>query len=91
MSNVRIMADSTCDLSPELKEKYDIKVIPLCIVMDDESYFDMVDVTPLEIFEWADKNESNALNTLPKCILPVGEGANLPLFSIWRFITEEYL
>lgn len=58
MAKVRIVSDSTCDLSPELKEKYDIKVIPLCIVMDDESYFDMVDVTPLEIFEWADKNKT---------------------------------
>ena len=58
MAKVRIVSDSTCDLSPELREKYDIKVIPLCIVMDDESYFDMVDVTPLEIFEWADKNKT---------------------------------
>lgn len=58
MSKVRIVSDSTCDLSPELKEKYDIKVIPLCIVMDDQSYFDMVDVTPEEIFNWADKNKT---------------------------------
>lgn len=58
MAKVRIVSDSTCDLSPELKEKYDIKVIPLCIVMDDKSYFDMVDVTPLEIFDWADANKT---------------------------------
>ena len=58
MAKVRIVSDSTCDLSPELKEKYDVKVIPLCIVMDDKSYFDMVDVTPLEIFDWADANKT---------------------------------
>lgn len=58
MSKVRIVSDSTCDLSPELKEKYDIKVIPLCIIMDDKSYFDMVDVTPAEIFAWADANKT---------------------------------
>lgn len=58
MSKIRIVGDSTCDLSPELKEKYDIKVIPLCIVMDDVSHYDMVDITPDEIFEWADSNKT---------------------------------
>lgn len=28
--NIRISADSTCDLSPELIEKYDIRITP-CI------------------------------------------------------------
>lgn len=58
MGKVRIVSDSTCDLSPELKERYDIKVIPLCIVMDDKSYFDMEEITPLEIFDWADANKT---------------------------------
>lgn len=58
MAKVRIVSDSTCDLSPELRERYDIQVIPLCIIMDDKSYFDMVDVTPEEIFAWADENKT---------------------------------
>ena len=58
MGKVRIIADSTCDLSPELLEKYEIDVIPLCIVMDDKSYYDKVDVTPEEIFQWADANKT---------------------------------
>lgn len=58
MAKVRIVADSTCDLSTELKEQYDIKVISLCIIMDDKSYFDMLDVTPSEIFDWADANKT---------------------------------
>ena len=57
MAKVRIVADSTCDLSPELRERYDIQVIPLCIIMDDKSYFDMLDVTPEESFAWADANK----------------------------------
>ena len=32
--NIRISADSTCDLSPELIEKYDIRITPLYIVRD---------------------------------------------------------
>ena len=40
MSKIKIIADSTCDLSADLLEKYEIDIIPLCIVMDDVSYFD---------------------------------------------------
>ena len=29
---IRICADSTCDLSQELVEKYDVRIIPLHIV-----------------------------------------------------------
>ena len=58
MKKVRIVADSTCDLSPELLAKYDIPVIPLCIIMDDKSYFDGKEITPDEIFEWANNNKT---------------------------------
>lgn len=58
MAKVRIVSDSTCDLSPELMEKYDIKVIPLCIIMDDKSYYDLEEITPEEIFDWADCNKT---------------------------------
>lgn len=58
MGKIIIAADSTCDLSSELKEKYDIKIIPLCIVLDDKSYFDGVDITADEIVEWSNKNKT---------------------------------
>ena len=58
MNKVRIVADSTCDLTKDLLDKYDIKIIPLCIVMDDKSYYDGEDVTPEEIFKWADENKT---------------------------------
>lgn len=54
---VRIFADSTCDLSEELTQQYQIRIIPLCIVLDDKSYYDKLEITPKEIFEWADKNK----------------------------------
>lgn len=54
---VRIFADSTCDLSEELIQQYQIRIIPLCIVLDDKSYYDKLEITPKEIFEWADKNK----------------------------------
>ena len=58
MKKVRIVADSTCDLTKELIEKYDITINPLCIIMEDKSYFDGIDVTPEEIFAWANKNKT---------------------------------
>ena len=70
MSNVRIMADSTCDLSTELVEEYGISVLPLNIVMDDKSYLDGVETTPDDIYAWAD-----AKKTTPKTAAPGPEDA----------------
>ena len=42
MSKIKIIADSTCDLSKELVEKYDVTVIPLCVVMGENSYYEKV-------------------------------------------------
>lgn len=56
--NIHIFADSTCDLSEELIEKYQITVIPLCIILDDKSYYDKVELTPEEIFRWADEKKT---------------------------------
>ena len=55
---IRIAADSTCDLSKELIDKYNISIIPLHIVLDDKEYKDGVDITPDEIYAWSDKNST---------------------------------
>ncbi|MBQ7933258.1 MAG: DegV family protein [Lachnospiraceae bacterium] len=55
---IRLLADSTCDLSPDLKEQHSIITIPLNIVMEDKSYFDGEEITPDEIYEWADANRT---------------------------------
>ncbi|MBO4679790.1 MAG: DegV family protein, partial [Lachnospiraceae bacterium] len=56
--SIRILADSTCDLSQELVQKYNITIVPLNIIMGEESYSDGEDVTPDKIFEWADANKT---------------------------------
>ena len=58
MKKIRIVADSTCDLSAELLAKYDIPVIPLSIIMDDKSYYDGKEISPDEIFAWANANKT---------------------------------
>ncbi|MCR4678642.1 MAG: DegV family protein [Lachnospiraceae bacterium] len=55
---IKILADSTCDLSEELVKRYDITIVPLSIIMGDQSYYDGEDVTPDKIFEWADANKT---------------------------------
>ena len=58
---VKILSDSTCDLSKELIAKYGITIVPLHVVLGDKDYKDGVDITVDEIYEWADAN-----NTTPK-------------------------
>ena len=55
---VRIVADSTCDLSPELVKRYDITVLPLHILLGDQEYRDGVDISPSEIYAWSDANKT---------------------------------
>lgn len=49
--NIKISADSTCDLSQELVERYAIGIAPLYIIRDGQSLVDGVDITPDEIYD----------------------------------------
>lgn len=51
---IRIVADSTCDLSADLIQKYGIQIAPLHIVLGEKEYLDGAEITPDEIYEWAD-------------------------------------
>ena len=58
MKKVAIIADTTCDLSIELKEKYQIKTFPLHIHLGDKEYSDGVDISPDDIYRWSDENKA---------------------------------
>lgn len=47
---IKITSDSTCDLSKELVEKYDIGIISLTVVKNNESFKDGIDIVPADIF-----------------------------------------
>ncbi len=47
---IKIISDSTCDLSPAMLEQYHIQLIPLTVVKGQEQFKDGVDITPAEIF-----------------------------------------
>ena len=63
---IKITADSTCDLTPELAEKYNIGVIPIIIVKGDEQFRDGNGITPDDIFAYFDAGKgicsTSALN-----------------------------
>ncbi|MDO5522134.1 MAG: DegV family protein [bacterium] len=55
---VRIIADSTCDLSKELVERYKVSILPLHILLGETEYKDGVDLTPEQIYQWSDANHT---------------------------------
>ena len=55
--SVKIIADSTCDLSKELLEKYEISILPLHIVLGDKEYKDGLEILPDEIYAWSNANK----------------------------------
>ena len=48
---IKIIADSTCDLSEEILEKYDIQLASLKITIEDKVYRDRVDITPDDFYD----------------------------------------
>lgn len=62
---VKIISDSTCDLSQELLEKYDISILPLHILLGDKEYCDGCDITPDEIYKWSDEHRTTPKTSAP--------------------------
>ena len=55
---IRISADSTCDLSPELIEQYDVAITPLYIRLGDKDLKDSIEVTRDDIYSYVEKTKS---------------------------------
>ena len=49
--NIKILSDSTCDLSPALLEEFGINLVPLTIIKNDKEFKDGINITPADIFE----------------------------------------
>ena len=86
---VKIISDSTCDLSPELIAKYDIDILPLHIVLGEEDFEDGRGISPDEIYQWSDlhrQSPKTAACTLPDAMAAlepyVSAGREVIMFSI---------
>ena len=52
---VKIISDSTCDLSPELIKENDIEIIPLLVTFNEDTFQDGVDIDAKKIYEEVSK------------------------------------
>jgi DegV family protein with EDD domain len=62
---IKIIADSTCDLTDEILKKYDIGVAPLTIKIGEKVFRDRVDIQPDDFY-----NQLEALKVLPTTAMP---------------------
>lgn len=62
---VKIISDSTCDLSPELIKRYDIDIVSLHILLGEDEYKDGKNITPEEIFTWSDEHKTTPKTSAP--------------------------
>lgn len=86
---VKIISDSTCDLSPELVAKYEIDILPLHILLGEEEYEDGKNITPEQIFAWSDEHRTTPKTSAPSLVAAVElfrpyveEGREIVCFSI---------
>ena len=62
---VKIISDSTCDLSLELIKRYDIDIMSLHILLGEDEYKDGKNITPEEIFTWSDEHKTTPKTSAP--------------------------
>ena len=51
---IKVCADSTCDLSPELAARFDVNILPLYVSLGGQARKDGVEVTPADIYSHVD-------------------------------------
>ena len=77
---VKIISDSTCDLSKELIQKYDLEIVPLYVILGNDTRKDGIDVNPDDIYSYVDKNGT----------LPSTSAVNIPDYQdVFKYWTEQ--
>ena len=62
---IRIITDSTSDLSKELLERYRVNVLPLHVSLGEAEYRDGVDIAPDQLYAWSDANKTTPKTSAP--------------------------
>lgn len=62
---IKILSDSTCDLSKELVQRYDLGIIPLYVRLGDKEYLDGVNISPEELYKWSDEHGETPKTAAP--------------------------
>lgn len=65
MSKIKIVVDSTVDLSKELYEKYDMAIVPLNVSFGENTFRDGIDITRDQLYEDVKKYKSLPATSAP--------------------------
>lgn len=82
MEKIKLISDSTCDLSPDLIEKHNIEIVPLYVNFAEKSYFDGVDLQVEEMYRLVEERKM-----LPKTAAP-SPGQFVKVFQ--KYLNEGY-
>lgn len=55
--SIRIVIDSTSDVTNEIIEKYNLKMVPLTVNFEDKSFLDKIELSSADFFEKLEKSE----------------------------------
>ena len=92
---VKILSDSTCDLSKELTDRYGIRIIPLYVRLGEDEYLDGVNITPEDLYKWSDehgetpKTAAPGIDDISELIDPEGEDEYI-IFTISSSMSASY-
>ncbi len=62
---VRVVTDSTADMTPETLQKFNIEVVPLLVLIGDKSYRDGVDISASEFYKILPKQQKLPTTSQP--------------------------
>lgn len=65
---VKIIADSTCDLPQDIIDSLGIETVPLYVIMDEKNYLDGIEMTPDKLIEWSNKTKKTPQTSAPSVI-----------------------
>jgi DegV family protein with EDD domain len=62
---IKIISDSTCDLSQQIVDKYDIEIVPLTINIDGKIYKDRIDIEPNDFYSFLEELDKYPTTSMP--------------------------
>lgn len=48
--NIKILSDSACDLPEDIIQEYDIDILPIVVIKDENEYLDKVNISPNQVY-----------------------------------------
>ncbi|MDD3656112.1 MAG: DegV family protein [Atribacterota bacterium] len=65
LPKIALVTDSTCDLPDELIEKYNIKIVPIAVQVNEQSFLDRVNISTTEVLDFLENPEQHVTTSQP--------------------------